>query len=363
MTRRKNTVRWLVVLTLAVGACMSPRSDTEPRPADDVLVGVEYFAGWWEPRPNKWQDATGADWRSRFPKRVPLLGEYNTQDTMDREIVAAATHGVDFFLFLWYPHGAGPPPEPHSLRLNDGLTYFRQSPEAHRMQFAIEYCNHPPFTVTDEAHWARCVEVWIEAMRHPSYLRVGGRAVFKVHGARYFLQQAGDNVDGARARLDTLRQAARDAGLGELLIGGGVVAPDGTNPDDPLIGLFDFFATYMQVPGGARTEADRPYEELAVQARNTRRQYADGPVPYVPYVPAGWNPRPWPDPRPYFALPTRAEWQAVLAETKADLAAEPMLGFPLPDGGRQKALTIYAWNEFGEGGIVAPTRGDGTMKL
>jgi hypothetical protein len=24
---------------------------------------------------------------------------------------------------------------------------------------------------------------------------------------------------------------------------------------------------------------------------------------------------------------------------------------------------IYAWNEFGEGGIVAPTRGDGTMKL
>jgi hypothetical protein len=24
---------------------------------------------------------------------------------------------------------------------------------------------------------------------------------------------------------------------------------------------------------------------------------------------------------------------------------------------------IYAWNEFGEGGIVAPTRGDGYMKL
>ena len=34
-----------------------------------------------------------------------------------------------------------------------------------------------------------------------------------------------------------------------------------------------------------------------------------------------------------------------------------------PGGGRQKAFTIYAWNEFGEGGIVAPTRGDGYMKL
>jgi hypothetical protein len=27
------------------------------------------------------------------------------------------------------------------------------------------------------------------------------------------------------------------------------------------------------------------------------------------------------------------------------------------------AFTIYAWNEFGEGGIVAPTQGDQYMKL
>jgi hypothetical protein len=38
-------------------------------------------------------------------------------------------------------------------------------------------------------------------------------------------------------------------------------------------------------------------------------------------------------------------------------------GFPLPGGGVQPALTIYAWNEFGEGGMVAPTRGDRYMKL
>lgn len=44
---------------------------------------------------------------------------------------------------------------------------------------------------------------------------------------------------------------------------------------------------------------------------------------------------------------------------KSALDSYPKLGFP---GGR-KALLIYAWNEFGEGGIVAPTKGDGTMKL
>ena len=35
-----------------------------------------------------------------------------------------------------------------------------------------------------------------------------------------------------------------------------------------------------------------------------------------------------------------------------------MLGLP-----GAKAFTIYAWNEYGEGGFVAPTRGDGYMKL
>ena len=41
--------------------------------------------------------------------------------------------------------------------------------------------------------------------------------------------------------------------------------------------------------------------------------------------------------------------------------SDPFL--PLPGGGRQGIFTIYAWNEFGEGGIVAPTRSEQTMKL
>ena len=41
----------------------------------------------------------------------------------------------------------------------------------------------------------------------------------------------------------------------------------------------------------------------------------------------------------------------------------PSLGLPKKDGTRQKIFTIYAWNEFGEGGIVAPTGARGNMML
>jgi len=48
---------------------------------------------------------------------------------------------------------------------------------------------------------------------------------------------------------------------------------------------------------------------------------------------------------------------------KRALDTSPRLGAPKKDGSRAKMLLIYAWNEFGEGGIVAPTRGEGMMKL
>ena len=55
--------------------------------------------GWWQGPGDKWYSPSNAshDWRPDFPDRVPLLGDYNTQSTMDAEIAAAASHGLDFF--------------------------------------------------------------------------------------------------------------------------------------------------------------------------------------------------------------------------------------------------------------------------
>ncbi|MCL4788421.1 MAG: hypothetical protein KJ070_16780 [Verrucomicrobia bacterium] len=47
---------------------------------------------------------------------------------------------------------------------------------------------------------------------------------------------------------------------------------------------------------------------------------------------------------------------------KAALELHPNLGIPA-DGGREKMLIMYALNEFGEGGIMAPTLVEKEMKL
>lgn len=359
---------WL--LAIIVGGLSWARA---AEPAPRVLVGVNYFAGWWEPLPNKWHGKGWSDqepdWRPQYPLRVPLLGQYNDQATMDRELAAAADHGVDFFAILWYYPRPGARQESQARLLNRGLETYLASPQAGRVRFMIEYCNAAGFRAEDEADWAACLAVWVAALRHPGALRVDGRLVLKIHDTAGFLAACGGDLDLARRRLESLRSAVRNAGLGEMWIGSGVMSRSTVAPGGAAARLFDFTATYMSLPDVEPREAEYPYATLAAEARDARRRHAADPIPWMPYLAAGWNPRPWTHPRAdaqhrrFFAAPSRDEWLEELRAVKQDLQRFPGLGLPTTGGLRQRAFTIYAWNEFGEGGIVAPTRGEGAMKL
>ena len=160
------------------------------------------------------------------------------------------------------------------------------------------------------------------------------------------------------SRLDRLRAAVRDAGLGEMCIGCGVMGHEAIPKEHWASRVFDFTATYMDLPGKEQKKEDEPFATLEEFTEQGRLKHINDAIPYMPYLAAGWNPRPWPDKRACFTFPTQDEWKQALEKMKGDLAHNPALGLP----GGIKAFTIYAWNEFGEGGIVAPTV-DEKMKL
>jgi len=336
----------------------------------DALVGINYFAGWWKPFPNKWHrhkssldTDQGQDWRPDFPERVPLLGQYNDQETMDKEIVAAADHGVDFFPILWYYNEPDGEREPNARFLNDGVKYFMNSPNSSRMKFYIEFCNHPPYEVSTDQQWSQCLDEWSGIFAHPSYMRVGERLVFKIHGAEHFITQNKGDIGRCQKQIDSLRNAVRKAGLGEMIIGGGVMSVNHVDKKNPIAELFDFTCVYMDIPPHSRMEGDYPYEMLADLARTDRYVHCYDAIAHMPFLPGGWCPRPWPDERACFEFPNRQQWTLELSRMKQDLGALPNMGLPLPDGSVQPAFNCYAWNEFGEGGILAPTQGDKYMKI
>ena len=109
-----------------------------------------------------------------------------------------------------------------------------------------------------------------------------------------------------------------------------------------------------------------PYTQTGDYQGQARTNHSHDLVPYLPNVIAGFAPGPWEEHAPSFAFPTQLEWEAVLRQVKAQ-CEDPRNRFGFPDPTRphgfQPAFNIYAWNELGEGGIMAPTRGDGYMKL
>ena len=321
----------------------------------EIKVGINYFSGWWRQEPNKYFVA-GRDWRHEFAERIPLLGCYNDAETMDAEICAAADYGVDFFQILWYVEK----PERHALgsRLNDGLRHFINSPQAHRMSFCIEFCNHPPFEIPDESQWRECCAFWADIMLHPSYLRLDGKAVIKIHGYDYFKAQC-QTLEKYCKFIDILRETAAKAGAGELLIGVGAtsMSPPPLS-DEPFYSKIDWAGTYMWVPDLPITEELYPYETLLGGAEGFASGWKNSPLPYVPYIPSGWDPRPWKDARASFENPSREQFKAALLKVKYALENYPALNI-----NGSKMFTMYAWNEFGEGGYIAPTVGEGYAKL
>jgi hypothetical protein len=327
--------------------------------ADRYLVGVYYFAGWWREHPNKYFEES-RDWRLNYPDRRATLGAYNEQATMDREIDAASGHGVSFFQIRWYWQGNPTAREAHQEKLNAGVEQFMRSPNASKMKFTIEYVNHPPFGITRDGDWEKACRRWCDVMKHPSYLRIDGRAVFKIHGLDYFVRQMG-GIDRAAEHVKALRRIARESGAGDLLVSAGITS--GPVPSAKKAAPFDFLTTYMDVPSLPPRQTPYPYEALLKLATDLWANCAaNSPKPYVPYLPAGWDPRPWHDPRPSFQMPTRAQWLDALRSARRAMDQHERLSIPTRDG-RVKMLLIYAWNEFGEGGIVAPTTGRGDMML
>ena len=249
--------------------------------------------------------------------------------------------------------------------------------------------------------WLSYAATWASAMAHPRYLKVGGRPVFKVLGPYNFLaKQCGGNTTLALSLIRRLRALAVAVGAGNPLIGGGWIGETRLLPGTPEHEIYqgidvrrpaspfvrssqktrfrpfqvDYTGDYNSAarspslgPCGS-SEIVLPFSQLADYNDGVRlwSNHSRDAVPWVPNIDASYDTRPSGNisGRCTFSPPTQTEWTAYLRKVKAKLVAPgARLGFPLDSGGVQPAVTIYAWNEYAEGGIVAPTMGEGWSKL
>jgi hypothetical protein len=335
------------------GRYFSQAESSEGGDRSAPMIGAYYFDGW--SGRSRWADDPNEPWAAdapthltrrmieEFPEREPVWGwRDDSLEIMERQIDLAADHGLKFFAFCWYWHDNAAGINEDAIRKDPkhtGLELFLKAKNRDRMKFCLLIANHAGFEIRGRENWKRAGEFWLPYFQNEQYLKVDGKPLVLIFGA------GGEHMEGFAA-MQTL---ARESGLPGLAIAGcgrGSVAEGYTH------------RTHYNINGGYTAGArEVPYSELV--SANSSAWSGSPEQPYIPIVTAGWDKRPWEGPQGlnqaqgwYYPDRTPEQFQDYLRD-----AVEWMNGHPNQTTA-ERIVLIYAWNEFGEGGFIAPTKGD-----
>lgn len=320
---------------------------------NQMAVGAYYFDGWAgrnqlaEDPKEPWARNSPMQLTRRmieeFPQREPVWGwRDDSLAIMERQIDLAADHGLAFFAFCWYWHDNGRAINEQAVEedpLNTGLELFLKARNNHRLKFCLLVANHQGFEIKGTEQWKQAADFWMRYLKHPQYVTVGGKPLVII-----FNPGGGD-----KGGFAYLQEAAQKAGLPG-------VATAGCGTGALEMG-YTHRAHYNVISGYTGGSEQHKYTELV--AANRAAWGGSREQPYMPVVTAGWDKRPWEGPTGlkqeagwYYPDRTPEQFAGFLRDAMAWMDKHP------EQTTAERIVLVYAWNEFGEGGYIAPTKGD-----
>ena len=298
----------------------------------------------------RWDAWSGCEWvtvqveqtlgpkkfRDRLPWFAEVIDDYSvrinedTQEILNREIRFAAEAGLDYWAFLLYPEEAG---------MSRAIRRYLDSEIRDQLNFCVILHNN--IGVGSDA-WQRERDRVIALLREPGYQKTPcGRPIV-------YLFQA--NIE----RFQDLREAIAREGLNPYYVYLGWNSPADYRRVSPQ--GFDAVSAYA-----ASAQQVATFAELVQDTENRWRQAAEANTRYIPLVSTGWdkqprkeNPVSWELDHDYHqqeSFPSQAKPSEIaehLARAIEFVNANPVVC-------EANAILIYAWNEFDEGGWLAPT--------
>lgn len=345
-------------------------------------VAVYYFPQWHADPTNEKQKGAGwTEWptlRAAKPRfagheqpKTPLWGELDEADprVSEQQIAAAADHGVTSFLYDWYWDLQGADGPFLQRALEEG---FLQAANRERLRFGLMWANHNK--LGRDRFDAMTDYVIRRYFGESNFLKIDGKPYFSVYEAHTLIEGLG-GIDAAAAALADFRRRTEAAGYPGLHLNlmewglqpqhRAVIGAD-SNALIARLGA-DSVTSYVWIHhaepaafpaadyGECMNEAVAKWDEF-------RETYE---VPYFPNVTMGWDPSPRCDSvAPY----VRGEYPytPVLTDNTPDRFEEALRrskAYVDRTGLEPPIITVYAWNEWTEGGYLEPDTKHGTAYL
>lgn len=359
-----RTISRGVVIVFFSGWAAFALADEKPTPS--VLVGAIRWDDW---RLDSGVGDAIADpayvnripyyaWR-RPDRSLGFPGDMKNALSADVEYARAA--GIDYFIFGYYLQtGSWGRSVVGAKALNRAYHVYLNLPDRAGVKFALNF--DWSFPVADVAAVSAAIA---DAARRPEQVRTADGAAlvfFFTPNLEGWTKGLGGS-DGARLALADIRRRVAEKTGQRLYFVALLFGIDQGGPLAKRLG-FDAVSTYVTgLGGGARAV---PYATCATLARNFWRKGENLSIGFLPTVTMGWDYRPliqrpgeYPgrDPNASWCSPgSDQEWSDQIRAARSAAAADPR-------NNRVKSVVIYAWNEFAEGGWIAPTVGEGVRRL
>lgn len=355
-----------VLALVAVGGSQAPEHSPSAQAATaaspPARVGAFYFDGWAAPESNF--HFNGLIGTSHSGRR-PLSGwRDDRKEAVEAQLLWARQYGLSFFVFDWYSDTTS-----DSTLLNNAHSVYKQLPDRHGMGYALAYVTHPPFGVSLD-RWAAVADQWATSeFSDPDYVKIGGRPLLVMTDTHDARETWGGSA-GVNQALEILQDAARRHGFpGVFVVGGRHMGWDW--PCFPVCDFWDAgpsgfvtehwsaFTSYSYPWIVEPRDGPRPYADADAGIRPAMDHFANtSPIPFLPSVMAGWDPRPiwesgeWGGPRTWFVR-SPSEVASALRYAIDWLGRNPRMHLGPPS--EAPLVLLESWNEIQEGGYVLPT--------
>lgn len=312
-------------------------------------IGVYYFPGWESvSKYMYWNDIKGLPGSRSpnipWPEREPLLGYYpeEKQWVADTHLAWAYNYGITFFAYDWYWDGKSP-------YLNHALENYLKSPLKNKVHFSILWAN--AYDVPrNRKEFEDMVDFWAENyFKEPSYYTIENKPVVFI----FSNHKLDLNAKKFEAKVSDLLGWASKRCMDKIGKGIYFVATINAKPSDGLeISLKNFGYSaytgwnYVTSEDMSKT-AD--YSSMVMTYKNFYKAASSTKhlLKYIFPASPGWDNRPWKGKEGIVRTdPTPEKFKDMLVAAKEYLDKE----------GEPKVIMIEAWNEFGEGAYIEPTK-------
>jgi hypothetical protein len=325
----------------------------------DPWGGIRDFSG---DDPNVPQNTQG--WGGDWSDLEPEIGFYDDSkpEVLEDQIEQAASHGLSYFAFYDYWNDQTAQPQ-----FDDAIKAFLQARNKESMKFMITPCITPNKEDLEhldlpESQFAAAAADFASLTSQPNYLTTqDGRPMI------FMCDSRGVGVSNGSTTPGTIAQQNRF--LGELRAD--VVKDTGKNPYILINSDFSGPEETRQLNGDAYTcinigryVVSGSYREY-IEKLGEYFSAFDAIKPTMRCAMSGFDERPrtglyFPAGQPsqarYFKDDTKAQFPAAMESTKRDMEAEPATVV-------DNDLTVYAWNEWAEGGHIEPNVRDHSYYL